>query len=391
MVTFHTYEDLPENEQVAFLEKQGMTENEYLTKRNANLKGVPIAEAKADAVRNAGTPPKQKTTFSKLSDLSPEELKEREERFAKGEVFSANRDKHREKQMLQKKSIETAKEKYMDKLDMSIDAVPSHYIGKIQFSQDIVDEINAHVDETRANAPSMAKELVGQLKNDEKSCQLEFDIGGVVGEQVKTVFDAIGSAYVQQGYNRKSVAETYDIWTNHAYAGDYNPLHDHGTRTSAGLSGFMWTKLPDCMTQQDVPQGKNFFNDASGIADGWTHMIWGLGSRRDTHRFYPKTEEYVQPKIGLMYVFPQWMKHQVLPFFGPGERRSIAMNWAVHDSEAELRNMFTPAEWKKFYDENILNKSAETDESTPYKVVVDGVETIIRRDLFKEEKHPSED
>ena len=67
------------------------------------------------------------------------------------------------------------------------------------------------------------------------------------------------------------------------------------------------------------------------------------------------------------------------------------MNWAVHDSEAELRNMFTPAEWKKFYDENILNKSAETDESTPYKVVVDGVETIIRRDLFKEEKHPSED
>jgi hypothetical protein len=293
--------------------------------------------------------------------------------------------------MLQKKSIEDAREKFIDKLDMRIDSVPSHAIGKIQFSQDIVDEINAHVDETRANAPSMAKELVGQLKNDEKSCQLEFDIGGVVGEQVKTVFDAIGSAYVQQGYNRKSVAETYDIWTNHAYAGDYNPLHDHGTRTSAGLSGFMWTKLPDCMTQQDVSQGKHFFNDASGIADGWTHMIWGLGSRRDTHRFYPKTEEYVQPKIGLMYVFPQWMKHQVLPFFGPGERRSIAMNWAVHDSEAELRNMFTPAEWKTFYDENILGKSAETDESTPYKVIIDGVETIIRRDLFKEEKHPSED
>ena len=37
MVPFHTYEDLPENEQVAFLEKQGMTESEYLTKRNANL------------------------------------------------------------------------------------------------------------------------------------------------------------------------------------------------------------------------------------------------------------------------------------------------------------------------------------------------------------------
>ena len=38
MVKFHTYEDLPPEEQSAFLEKQGMTENEYLKKRNANLK-----------------------------------------------------------------------------------------------------------------------------------------------------------------------------------------------------------------------------------------------------------------------------------------------------------------------------------------------------------------
>ena len=161
MVTFHTYEDLPEDEQVAFLEKQGMTESEYLTKRNANLKGVPIAEAKADAVRNATPPPKEKNTFSYLKDLSPDQLKERDERFAKGEIFSANRDKHREKQMLQKKNIEDAREKFIDKLDMKIDSVPSHAIGKIQFSQDIVDEINEHIDETRANAPSMAKELVG--------------------------------------------------------------------------------------------------------------------------------------------------------------------------------------------------------------------------------------
>ena len=93
MVTFHTYEDLPEDEQVSFLKKQGMTENEYLKKRNANLKGVPIAQAKEEAVN----------TFSYLKDLSPEELKERDERFAKGEIFSANRDKHREKQMLHKK------------------------------------------------------------------------------------------------------------------------------------------------------------------------------------------------------------------------------------------------------------------------------------------------
>ena len=35
------------------------------------------------------------------------------------------------------------------------------------------------------------------------------------------------SAYLQQAYKRKSIAQVVDIWTNHAYAGDYNPLHDH--------------------------------------------------------------------------------------------------------------------------------------------------------------------
>ena len=34
-------------------------------------------------------------------------------------------------------------------------------------------------------------------------------------------------AYLQQAYKRKSIAQVVDIWTNHAYAGDYNPLHDH--------------------------------------------------------------------------------------------------------------------------------------------------------------------
>ena len=371
MVELHTSEDLPTEEQSAFLEKQGMTENEYLKKRNANLKKA--------------------SPFLNLEDMTPEQRKEYDDRQARHHQILEKREKRMEEQVAKKEEIQRAREKFLDKLDMQIEPIPNHYIGKIQFSQDIVDEINEHIDATSDDVPSMSDKLVGQLKNNEKSRQVDFDTTSVVGEQVKTVFDSIGSAYLQQGYGRKSVAETFEIWTNHAYAGDYNPLHDHGSRTTAGLSGFMWTKLPDCMLEQEVPEGKNFFNGASGIADGWTHMIWGLQQRRDVHRLYPRTEEYIQPKVGLMYVFPQWMKHQVMPFFGPGERRSIAMNWAVYDSEAELREFFTPGEWATFYDENIKDTPADVDESQPYRVMIDGVETYIRRDIFKEEKHPSED
>ena len=44
------------------------------------------------------------------------------------------------------------------------------------------------------------------------------------------------------------------------------------------------------------------------------------------------------------------MKHQVLPFFGEGERRSIAMNWNVRDSEQEIMKHLSERE-KKHYEE----------------------------------------
>ena len=219
MVKFHTYEDLPPEEQSAFLEKQGMTENEYLKKRNANLKKA--------------------SPFLNLEDMTPEQRKEYDDRQARHHQILEKREKRMEEQVAKKEEIQRAREKFLDKLDMQIEPIPNHYIGKIQFSQDIVDEINEHIDATSDDVPSMSDKLVGQLKNNEKSRQVDFDTTTVVGEQVKTVFDSIGSAYLQQGYGRKSIAEVFEIWTNHAYAGDYNPLHDHGSRTTAGLSGFM--------------------------------------------------------------------------------------------------------------------------------------------------------
>ena len=63
MVKFHTYEDLPPEEQSAFLEKQGMTENEYLKKRNANLKKA--------------------SPFLNLEDMTPEQRKEYDDRQAR--------------------------------------------------------------------------------------------------------------------------------------------------------------------------------------------------------------------------------------------------------------------------------------------------------------------
>ena len=92
-------------------------------------------------------------------------------------------------------------------------------------------------------------------------------------------------------------------------------------------------------------------SNASGSIDGFTHLVWGTSSRRDIFELKAQTEEYVKPEVGIMLVFPCWLKHSVMPFFGEGERRSLAMNWNVQDSEQEIMKHLSERE-KEQYEAN---------------------------------------
>ena len=249
--------------------------------------------------------------------------------------------------------LEEEEQKFQDEnhgLRFAIRPIKALSIGKIEFPHEICVEINDHIDNVIIpKNDSFADGLVGQMKNDEKSAQLDFPFDDEVGAQLKTVFDQVGTTYLKQGYDRDSKAESFQCWSNHAYAGDYNPYHDHGTQTMAGLSGFLWLKVPECISKLDaVPSS---MSNASGSIDGFTHLVWGTSSRRDIFELKAQTEEYVKPEVGIMLIFPCWLKHQVLPFFGEGERRSMAMNWNVNDSEQELMKHLSARE-KEQYEKN---------------------------------------
>ena len=239
-------------------------------------------------------------------------------------------------------------------LQIAMRPILNFNILRVEFPQEIIDEINEHIDnEIIPNSKSFADGLVGQLKEDERSAQLNFPFDSEVGKQLETVFNQLGTTYLKKGYDRDAQAEVSQCWTNHAYAGDYNPFHDHGVKTVAGLSGFLWLTVPQCIKDTpDVPT----INNASGGVDGWTHLCWGVNSMRDLMQLRPQTEDYVKPIEGTMLIFPQWLKHQVLPFFGEGERRSIAMNWNVIDSEEEKRKYMSDRE-ASLYDEQKAKES----------------------------------
>ena len=234
-------------------------------------------------------------------------------------------------------------------LKFAIRPIKAFSIGRIEFPMEIIDEINDHIDNKIIPAgESYADGLVGQLKNDKKSAQLNFPLDDEVGQQLKTVFEQIGKSYLKQGYTRDADTDCFQCWSNHAYAGDYNPFHDHGVQTMAGLSGFLWLKVPECIEKLD--ENAAALNNASGAVDGFTQLIWGTNTRKDVMALRETEETYMKPEVGVMLVFPNWLKHAVMPFFGEGERRSLAMNWNVTDTEQQLRSMMSERESKK-YDE----------------------------------------
>lgn len=232
-------------------------------------------------------------------------------------------------------------------LKFAIRPIKAFSIGRIEFPMEIVNEINDHIDNVIIpKNDSFADGLVGQLKNDNKSAQLNFPLDDEVGQQLKTVFEQVGKTYLKQGYERDADTDCFQCWSNHAYAGDYNPYHDHGVQTMAGLSGFLWLKNPECIEKLDpVPAG---LNNASGSVDGFTQLIWGTNTRKDIMSLHGQQEEFIKPEVGVMLIFPNWLKHQVMPFFGEGERRSLAMNWNVTDTEAQLRAFMSDREEEKY-------------------------------------------
>jgi signal transduction histidine kinase len=79
---------------------------------------------------------------------------------------------------------------------------------------------------------------------------LKLDLKDRVPEVLASVIVQIGQQYVaQQGYTAEVTAN--DMWSIHSYAGDYNPLHDHGGNTPLGLSSILYLKVPPVIANAD--------------------------------------------------------------------------------------------------------------------------------------------
>ena len=220
------------------------------------------------------------------------------------------------------------------------------HMFRVDLPDDFVVKINNYIDEklipldenygkVKGNSElqhSYSKGLVGQIRQDKKSAQLDCNILDDTDEDaklLKSTLDASSKEYLRQIGHVDSVSDTFEAWTVHSFSGDYNPLHDHGVLTPGGISMILYLQVPECISKLPDPDDKGgqvWFNNHSGDVDGFTYFIWDQRNQDMLRKLYPVAEEYFKPKVGTLLIFPNWLKHAVMPFFGKGERRTLAAN-----------------------------------------------------------------
>ena len=212
---------------------------------------------------------------------------------------------------------------------------------KVDIPIAVINEINEHIEQTLIpEDKDFSKNLVGQINRSKKSKQLEFphknsDAGEMLGSLIQTLGDTY-MGNVRKGECYKT--EMDSMWTVHSYEGDYNPLHDHGTKTPIGLSCILYLKVPDQIAALPNPAEEfGGLNGSSGAVDGFTYFNWGTHGVSDYNMLRSATEEYVKPEVGTLLMFPSWLRHSVNPFFGEGERRTLSANLNVNKFE-ELKD-----------------------------------------------------
>ena len=228
---------------------------------------------------------------------------------------------------------------------MSDQSVQVHHLPAVtmfetELSEEMVTTLNDYLDNLLEDQSrkSHAGTLVGQIHRGE---QLTMDHEVAELQEFRQTICQMGADYITTfsqttGATLKpKYVDIDELWSVHSFEGDYNPVHDHGTKTLMGISTTCWTKVPEQIGKRgDSSYNKDYtLYDDSGACDGFLAFTYGRNELMNTERLRPPQSASIQPKVGRLLMFPSWMQHMVYPFFGVGERRTVAANLNCWDRE----------------------------------------------------------
>ena len=179
-------------------------------------------------------------------------------------------------------------------------------LGKSKLSKKIIEVINNHVDNTTLSKKNdYSSKLASQIKNEIKFTKSFID-KNLSKELIKNIKNYLKQSAIK---NIKEI-KIINLWAVRQFKNEYNPIHYHNGQ----LSGVGYLKIPKNMNQNKMIKNKKI------ITNGTVDFINGQRG------FLSKSIYNLNPKLGDLILFPNYLMHTAYPFNIDGERRSFSFN-----------------------------------------------------------------
>ena len=179
-------------------------------------------------------------------------------------------------------------------------------IGKGKLSRKFINTINAQIDKsiiTKKN--DYSSKLASQIKNELKLPN-SFIEKNLSKELIKNIKNYLKASEIEKIKEIKII----NLWVVKQLKNEYNPIHYHNGQ----LSGVGYLKIPKNMNQNKTIKNKKI------STNGTIDFINGQRS------FLSKSIYNLNPKVGDLLLFPNYLMHTAYPFNVDAERRSFSFN-----------------------------------------------------------------
>jgi uncharacterized protein (TIGR02466 family) len=179
-------------------------------------------------------------------------------------------------------------------------------IGKGKLSRKFIDIINLQVEKTPLSKKNdYSSKLASQIKNEVKLSN-SFVKKKLSKELIKNIEDYLKDSKIDKIKEIKII----NLWVVKQLKNEYNPIHYHDGQ----LSGVGYLKIPKNMNQNKMVKNKKI------KTNGTIDFINGQRS------FLSKSIYNLNPKVGDLVLFPNYLMHTAYPFNIDDERRSFSFN-----------------------------------------------------------------
>ena len=179
-------------------------------------------------------------------------------------------------------------------------------ISKGKLSKKIVKKINDFIDKTTVSKKNnYSSKLASQIKDEIKLSN--FFIKKNLSKELKK---NIKEYLIKSEVSSIKDIQIINVWVIKQFKNEYNPIHYH----EGQVSGVGYLRIPKNMNQNKMVANKKI------KTNGTIDFVNGQKN------FLSKSIYNLNPKVGDLLIFPNYLMHSAYPFNVDGERRSFSFN-----------------------------------------------------------------